>query len=272
MEKRIFLRTVVIVILFLCCISITGFTQKVVLLDNFYNNETITKTEKPFHYLWEDKEMSGYSQLGEIFQQKNFKLSTLREKPSADNLKEASIYIIVDPDTPLETASPNYMDKKAANSIANWVKNGGVLVMLTNDYTHCELDSLNILANKFGMKFSTLVLHPEKSEPGKPRNFNSCASINLPNHPLFKGVSKIFLKEVSSIICKNPVKPILVESGQVLMAEAKYGKGYVFAVGDPWLYNEYIDHLMLPKDFENHKVAKNLVDLLHLKLNGYSNQ
>jgi len=43
---------------------------------------------------------------------------------------------------------------------------------------------------------------------------------------------------------------------------SKIGKGYIFAVGDPWLYNEYIDHWVLPKDFDNLKAAKNLVKLL----------
>jgi hypothetical protein len=34
------------------------------------------------------------------------------------------------------------------------------------------------------------------------------------------------------------------------------------AVGDPWLYNEYIDHWLLPESFDNLKAANNLVDLL----------
>jgi unsaturated rhamnogalacturonyl hydrolase len=267
MKNRISLKRAFNMVILLSCITISGLSQKVVLLDNFYNNETSSKTGKPFHYLWEDTEMSGYSQFGELLQQKGFKLSTLREKPNLTNLKEALIYIIVDPDTPLEAAHPNNMDSKAASTIANWVKAGGILLMFTNDYKNAELDSFNILASKFGMKYTNLLLHPEKSEPDKPRCFNSCASINLPNHPLFKGVSKIFLKEISSIICENPAKPILVEAGQAIMAEAKYGKGYVFAVGDPWLYNEYIDHLMLPDDFENLKAARNLVDLLVMKIN-----
>jgi len=251
-------------IIFSCALT-TVSSQKIVLLDNYYNNEFNAKTGKPFHYLWEDKEMSGYSQFGTLFQEAGFKLSTLKGKPSLKNLSGAKIYIIVDPDTKSETAHPNYMDVKAATEISNWVKEGGILLLFTNDSKNCELDSFNILAAKFGMKFTDLLLHPEKSEKGKPRNFNSCASINLPNHPLFRGVSKIFLKEISSIECKNPVKSVLVEQGQVIMAEAKFGKGYVFAVGDPWLYNEYIDHLMLPSDFENLKAAKNLVKMLDKK-------
>jgi unsaturated rhamnogalacturonyl hydrolase len=93
----------------------------------------------------------------------------------------------------------------------------------------------------------------------KIRNFQSCASVNLPDHPIFKDVSKIFIKEISSIQCSKQAKPILTEQGKVYMAEANYGKGYVFAIGDPWLYNEYIDHALLPQDFENKKAAINLV-------------
>ena len=42
------------------------------------------------------------------------------------------------------------------------------------------------------------------------------------------------------------------------MATSKYGKGSVFAVGDPWLYNEYTDGRKLPVDFENFKAAQDL--------------
>ncbi len=258
---------ILITTLFVCIFS-TISAQKKVVLDNFYNNEINSKTGKPFHYIWEDKALSGFSELGELFQAKGALISTLREKPAKKNLDTADVYIIVDPDTKLETANPNYMDNAAATVISNWVKNGGVLVMLANDGKNCELDSFNILAAKFGMKFNNDLLHPEKkAEAGMPRNYNSCASINLPNHPLFKDVSKIFLKEISSITCTKPSKSVLEENKQVIMAEAKYGKGYVFAVGDPWLYNEYIDHAHLTVDFENLKAAKNLVDLLLSKVN-----
>jgi len=250
----------------LSCMITMSYAQKKVMLDNFYNNEISSKTGKPFHYIWEDTALSGFSELGDLFKLRGATLSTLKEKPNKVNLKGSSVYIIVDPDTKLETANPNYMDKVAANAIADWVKKGGVLVMFTNDGKNCELDSFNILAAKFGMKFNNVLLHPEiKAEPGMPRNYNSCASINLPNHPLFKGVAKIFLKEVSSISCVKPANAVLQEGEDILMAQAKYGKGYVFAVGDPWLYNEYIDHAHLTADFENLKAANNLVDWLLTK-------
>ncbi|NDP19975.1 MAG: hypothetical protein GZ091_02675 [Paludibacter sp.] len=252
--------------LFLFSLIFVGFAQlpaqKRVVLDNYYNNEFDSSTGKPFHYLWNDTAMSGFSQFGKLFKAQKAVLSILRIKPTSKNLKNADVYIIVDPDTKLETVNPNFMDKRASEAIAQWVKKGGVLLLLTNDSAHAELGKFNRLAEIFGMKFGNQVLHPEMSIPGQTRNFNSCASTNLPNHQLFKDVRKIFLKEIAPIYCSASAKPILTENGNVLMAEANYGNGYMLAVGDPWLYNEYIDHLLLPADFENMKAAKNLVELL----------
>ncbi len=53
-----------------------------------------------------------------------------------------------------------------------------------------------------------------------------------------------------------------MEKGKVLIAETNYGKGYVFAIGDPWIYNEYIDHDRLPSGVENRKAAENLTGFL----------
>ena len=236
--------------------------QKRVVLDNYYNNEFDRATGKPFHYLWNDSAMSGFSEFGKLFKAQKAVLLIMQNKPTCKNLKNADVYIIVDPDTKLETANPNFMDKSSSKAIAQWVKKGGVLLLLTNDSAHAELKNFNRLAKKFGIKFGNQVLHPEMSIPGQTRNFNSCASTNLPSHKLFKDVRKIFMKEIAPIYCIAPAKAILTENGNVLMAEANYGNGYVLAVGDPWLYNEYIDHLLLPADFENLKAAKNLVELL----------
>jgi unsaturated rhamnogalacturonyl hydrolase len=42
------------------------------------------------------------------------------------------------------------------------------------------------------------------------------------------------------------------------MAVAKLGRGTVFAVGDPWFYNEYLDGRKLPPTFDNYKAARDL--------------
>jgi unsaturated rhamnogalacturonyl hydrolase len=43
------------------------------------------------------------------------------------------------------------------------------------------------------------------------------------------------------------------------MAEVKYGKGTVYAMVDPWLYNEYTDGQMLPKLYDNYAAGEELV-------------
>jgi len=225
-------------------------------LDNWYNRETNVKTGKPFHYLWTDTATSGYSRWGKIFTDKGAKISTL-DRPEAATLAKINVYILVDPDTTTENPNPNYIVPEDADAIVNWVKNGGVLMILANDAPNCEFTHLNQLTSRFGFTFNHVTLHPVTG-----KNFEMGASTNLPNHPIFKGVKKIYIKEVSSLNLSGTAKPIITENGQVLMTEAKIGKGLVVAIGDPWIYNEYIDHDKLPKDFENRKAAENLSDYL----------
>jgi unsaturated rhamnogalacturonyl hydrolase len=131
-------------------------------------------------------------------------------------------------------------------------------MILANDGPNCEFTHLNQLSSRFGFTFNHVTLHPVTG-----KNFEMGASTNLPNHPIFKGVKKIYIKEISSFKTSSPqVKPILTENNQVLMVEVRVGKGLVVALGDPWIYNEYIDHDRLPADFENRKAAENLSDYL----------
>ena len=230
--------------------------QPVVGLDNWFNRETNAKTGQPFHYLWTDTEWSGYSRWGEIFKSKGAKITTI-EKPVASVLKTIDMYIIVDPDTTTESKSPNYILPDDVKAITKWIKKGGVLAILANDAPNCEFTHLNQLASQFGMKFNHVTLHPVT---GTEWEMGACT--NLPDHPVFKGVSKIYIKEVSDIHLSGNARAVLTENGKVLIAENKLGKGYIFAIGDPWIYNEYIDHDRLPESYQNRKAAENLTDLL----------
>ena len=74
----------------------------------------------------------------------------------------------------------------------------------------------------------------------------------------------MFLKEISELKVKAPAKTIVTKDNAAIIAVAKYGKGTVFAVGDPWVYNEYIDNRkLLPAEFENYKAAEDLVKSLN---------
>ncbi len=232
------------------------FAQPVVSLDNWFNRETNATTGKPYHYLWTDTEWSGYSRWGDIFKSRGAEIRMIGQ-PVPSVLKGTNVYIIVDPDTTTESKSPNYITAADIKAITKWVKKGGVLAVLANDAPNCEFSHLNRLMRNFGMTFSHVTLHPVTGT-----NFEMGASVNLPDHPLFRNVKKIYLKEVSDIRLSGKAKPVLTENDKVLIAECNYGKGYVFAIGDPWIYNEYIDHDRLPESFENRKAAENLTDIL----------
>ena len=234
----------------------SSYSQPVVGLDNWFNRETNAKTQLPFHYLWTDTAWSGYSRWGGIFTSRGAGIKTV-DKPTPAVLKGIDIYIIVDPDTTTESKSPNYIGSDDIKAIKKWVKKGGVLAILGNDAPNCEFTHLNNLTSEFGITFNHVTLHPVTGT-----EFEMGASKNLPSHPLFKGVKKIYIKEVSDINLAGTAKPVLTENGKVLIAENHFGKGYVFAIGDPWIYNEYIDHDRLPESFENRKAAENLTDLL----------
>jgi len=236
-------------------------SQPVIALDNWFNRETDAKTGKPFHYLWTDTQFSGYSQWGEIFTSKGCSLTTLG-KPDKRSLGNTAVYIIVDPDTTSENPAPDYIGDDDINVITRWVKSGGVLAVLANDAPNCEFTHLNKLMKEFGMTFNHVSLHRVIGT-----DFEMGASKDLPGHPLFKNVSKIYIKEVSDINLSGKATAILTENGKVLIAETRYGKGYVFAIGDPWVYNEYIGHDRLPESFENRKAAENLTGILlsHIK-------
>lgn len=98
-----------------------------VLLDCYYNNEWKTDASGNlvrFHYIWSDTANSGFSILGGIITRSGALIDTLCRAPSRKALQRASIYLIVDPDTPLENRAPNYIQPADITLIADWVRRG----------------------------------------------------------------------------------------------------------------------------------------------------
>jgi unsaturated rhamnogalacturonyl hydrolase len=225
-------------------------------LDYYFNNEyrkTFDGLPERFHYTWEDGKDSGYSLWGSIFEHYGANLKSLPEAPRANNLKGLDVYIIVDPDTKKETANPNYIQKEDIDAIESWVKAGGTLVMFANDSSNAELPHFNQLAARFGIMFTNKSVNMVKN------NVYEQGKVMIPaNHEIFKDPKKIFVKELSVLSYKKPAQAILTEAGDDIMAIAKIGKGRVIALGDPWIYNEYLNGKRLPMEFENFKAAKNL--------------
>lgn len=237
-----------------CTASSVG-KGKTVGLDYFFNNEK--KAGKRFHYNWEDEAFSGFSELGNIFKNTGADIKGIYSAPSKTVLDSLSIYFIVDPDSPVETEKPNYINSEDIENITNWVKEGGVLIIFANDSANCEFKHLNLLSEKFGIHFNE-----DSWNKVTANNYDMGKFDILPNHPIFKGVKKLYLKEISTLQLTKDVEPVLSGGGKACMASVNFGKGFVFAVSDPWLYNEYIDNRKLPADFTNYPAAVNLVNWL----------
>ena len=230
---------------------------KNVVVDNYFNNEYKKDNGLKFHYTWEDRFDSGYAWFGSIFNDLGAKTSTLTAAPNAKNLKSADVYIIVDPDSKKETSQPNYVNSTDIQEISNWVKAGGTLVMMANDTSNCEIPHFNELAKAFGIEFTTKnrnMVQGVQFEQGR---------LDIPaNNEVFKNTKSIYVKELATLSLKAPAQSILTDKGDVIIAIAKVGKGKVFAIGDPWLYNEYVNAHKLPMSFENFNAARDLAKWL----------
>jgi len=227
----------------------------VVLVDRYFNNEwkkAPNGTDSVrFHYTWEDKDNSGFSFLGDLFCREGFSLSSLDLAPTAEALKNVSVYIIADPDIEKENPHPHFMSQQDVQVIRDWVSAGGVLVLMGNDKGNAEFEHFNTLSEVFGIHFNEdCVNHVigEQREPG---------TIHIPaGDPIFGAAFTLYMKDAASLRLRAPATPAIVNNGFTIAATARAGMGTVFAVGDPWIYNEYIDNHILPASFQNLEGAK----------------
>ncbi|MEN0052808.1 MAG: glycoside hydrolase family 88 protein [Mucilaginibacter sp.] len=232
---------------------------KIALLDSYFNDEhrqdNITGKSISFHYKWEEWDNNGFSLLGHIFNSNGLHTETLYQAPDAENLKKSAVYIITDPDIPKENPQAKYIEQPHIKAISDWVKNGGVLLVLNNDTGNAEFKHLNQLMVKFGIRFNENSVNHVIG-----RQFEQGA-IEIPaDNSLFKTARKVYMKELSTLEVTTSAKAVLTHKNDIVVATAKYGKGVVFAVGDPWLYNEYTDGRKLPADYDNFKAANDLVN------------
>jgi unsaturated rhamnogalacturonyl hydrolase len=233
-----------------------GQGNRTVLLDYYFNNERrkdITGTSIRYHYTWEDRANSGFALWGHLFRQYGALTDSLPVAPTAENLRRASVYIIVDPDDDREVPDPHYLMAKEIGVIDDWVKAGGVLVLMSNDSANAEFEHFNRLAGTFGIQFNWDDYHKVTG------NNYAMGAFDVPgSDTILRTAHKIYIKELSTLRLGPPAQAHFSDSGHVIMGVARVGKGAVFAVGDPWFYNEYTDGRKLPLDYENYSAARDL--------------
>jgi unsaturated rhamnogalacturonyl hydrolase len=228
-----------------------------ILLDGWFNSQKRPDAfgqQVYFHYKWDDWSNSGYSLFGNIFRTFGAETKTLYAAPTVSELSRAQVYIIVSPDIPIKNPSPNYVRPQDAAEIAEWVRAGGVLMILANDPANTDLEHLNLIADPSGIHFNSVL---RKHVLG---NSYELGKLAVPaGGPIFRNPHTLLMKDVCNITVKPPAATVFQDDEGILMATAKYGKGTVFATVDPWLYNEYTDGRKLPVGYDNFAGGKELV-------------
>lgn len=231
-----------LVVLLLACISISS--AQVVAVDGFHNDET----KMPDHYRWEGVRAGGYSELGKVITGLGGELRTVHERLTPAVLAPLHVLIIADPDTPDESDDPKYIESSEIEALDLWVQSGGALVLFGNDKGNAEFQHFNELARRFGIQFVEDSYPPKVAGKGILRARGAGS--------IFEEGLSVYMVEVAPLRVNSNVQVLLRDGETVIMALANRGRGLVFAVGDPWVYNEYIDRA------DNRKVAENLFRLL----------
>jgi hypothetical protein len=214
--------------------------NSVVLLDGYHNNET----QDPLHYRWEGTKPGGFSELARLIQNAGAEIDTLKTEITPAALQHANIFIIVDPDNAAEAVQPRYIGETEKAVLEEWVRNGGRLVLLGNDKGNAEFEHFNRLAAAFGIEFLETTY---KDAHGRDHLTVSSSS------PVLGAGLNAYLVNVAPLRVTNKTsETLLADNGTPLAVLVHHGQGLVFAIGDPWIYNEYIGRA------GNRQMAENL--------------
>ena len=234
---------------------------KVALVDAFFNSQTRPNPAggtELFHYKWDDDSNNGFSFFGRMFQRYGMKLAEEKTAPTAADLKKASIYVFASPDIPSKNPTPNYMDANSVDVIAAWVKAGGVLVLMPNDGPNSEFEHFDALGDRFGIHFNPVLRNRVLTTDKTP----GLLTIPAGTGGIFREEHHTYMKDTCTITVSGAAKAILIDKGDTMMAISHYGKGVVYAVVDPWLYNEYTDGRNLVPTIDTYNSGLELVDWL----------
>lgn len=221
-----------------------------VAMDGWYNAQQMRDSfDQPFyfHYKWQYQGAAGYSMAGRIFENFGAQTTELDAAPTVKNLKDAQVYFVVSPDNIAKNPHPHYANSADAEELAQWVSRGGVLVIMGNDASNADLEHFNVIAEKFGLHWNdALHKHVVGTEwaMGKVAVHAGGAVFHQPH--------TLYMKDVCTITVSGTAKSLLQEGSDIFMAQARYGKGTVIAVADPWIYNEYVDGRTLPAEYDNY--------------------
>jgi hypothetical protein len=210
-----------VAVLFLCGLIIPGSAaqKQVVALDCYHNTET------PAHYTWQKVGLGGYSQFAQIILGLGADTSTITTPLDSTTLSRASILIIVNPG---RTATSNLIGAAEIAAVDKWVGHGGKLMCFANNTGHVEFVHYNQLMARFGITFN------DTTQTGGS-NFGP-----VPQNEVFSSCTTFYIVDICNLSVAAPAKSVFTFQGNVLMAAVLKDSGEVFAMGDPWVYDEHL--------------------------------
>jgi len=228
-----------------------------VAVDGWFNSQQRTDAfghQVEFHYKWDTWDMPGYGLFGHLFREFGAQTVEHDAEPTLANLMGADVYVIASPDNLEKNPKAHFANADDATQLAEWVKTGGVLVIMENDTSFADLDHFNVISDKFGIHFNSVLRKHVVGTNWEQGRIDIDGKGAIFHHP-----HTIFVKDVSTITVSKPARTVLQEGDDVYMATAKVGKGTVVAMTDPWLYNEYTDGRKLPALYDNYAAGEEFV-------------
>ncbi|HEX5284585.1 MAG TPA: glycoside hydrolase family 88 protein [Bryocella sp.] len=235
---------------------------KTVLLDAWFESQkrkTPAGNEQLFHYKWTDQANSGYSAWGDMFRQYGMRTEILEHAPRAADLKGVGVYVIAAPDNLALNPNAHFMDQVSADAIVDWVKAGGVLVLMENDIERADQVHFDLLSDRFGVHFNPVMKQDELNNS----YVNTVVPVPAGTGGIFNQSFKGLMKQICTITASAPAKVILTAhgtdaEGETVMTLTHLGRGVVYANVDPWVYNEYTDGRKNPLDEQNFAAGQEL--------------
>jgi hypothetical protein len=135
-------------------------SRRTVVIDGWFNSQQRTDAfgqQVDFHYKWNTWDKPGYSLFGHLFREFGAQTKRARREPTLANLKGADVYVIASPDNLDKNPHPHFANAEDATQLAEWVKAGGVLVIMENDTSFADLDHFNVIGDKFGIHFNSVL-------------------------------------------------------------------------------------------------------------------
>jgi unsaturated rhamnogalacturonyl hydrolase len=231
---------------------------KTVLMDAWFNSQTRVNAAgetELFHYKWDDDSNNGFSFFGGMFERYGMRLGEETAAPTAADLSKAAVYVIASPDIPSKNPHPHSMDAGSVDAIANWVKAGGVLLLMQNDGPNAEFEHFDALGDRFGIHFNPVLRNHVIGTDRTP----GLLTIPAGTGGIFRSEHHTYMKDTCTITVSGAAKAILTDKGDTMMAVTHVGKGVVYAVVDPWLYNEYTDGRNIGPELDTYAAGMELV-------------